>query len=177
MSSASAPLAAVDWRTDVGPQAQVIWDSLEFRTPAILQSLERLSDNQLRWQPPNAANPVAWLLWHIPEVEDNWIRDKLLNLPRRYPFGSSVKTRQAGDWPSKSALLSYFHEVRALTRDRLERTPEQDFDRTVVDEHFGSITVRQLWGGVVTSCAWHGGQIVLIVNRLLPRGGLESGTR
>ena len=151
------------------PQAQVIWDSLEFRTPAILRSVEQLSDSQLRWQPPNGANPVAWLLWHIAEVEDNWIRDKLLNLPRRYPFGASVKSRQGKDWPSKSPLVSYFHEVRALTRDRLEGIPEPDFDRTVSDEHFGLITVRQLWGGVVTSCAWHGGQIVLIVNRLLPR--------
>jgi len=149
-------------------QAEVIWDGLEFRTPAILRSVEPLSESQLRWQPPNAANSVAWLLWHIAEVEDNWIRDKLLNLPRRYPFGASVKNHQGENWPGKSALLSYFHEVRALTRERLEGTLEPDFDRAVSDEHFGLITVRQLWGGVVTSCAWHGGQIVLIVKRLLP---------
>jgi hypothetical protein len=155
-------------------QAQVIWDSLEFRTPAILRSIEHLSDPQFRWHPPNGANSIAWLLWHIPEVEDNWVRDKLLNLPKRYPFGASVKATTAREWPTKAALMSYFHEVRALTRKRLERTAEEEFDRTVFDEHYGSITVRQVWGGVVTSCAWHGGQIILIVNRLLPGAGLGS---
>jgi len=158
----------------MGPQARTIWESLEFRTPAILRATEDLSEAELRWQPPNGANSIAWLLWHIPEVEDNWVRDKLLNLPKRYPFGTSVKAPSRSEWPDKAALLSYFHEVRALSRDRLEHTREEEFDRTIADEHFGSITVRQVWGGVVTSCAWHGGQIVLIANRLLPKAGGSS---
>jgi len=153
----------------VGPQAQTIWDSLEFRTPAILRATENLSEAEFRWQPPNAGNSIAWLLWHIPEVEDNWVRDKLLELPKRYPFGTSVKAPTCSGWPGKTELLSYFHEVRASTKERLEQTREEEFDRMIADEHFGSITVRQVWGGVVTSCAWHGGQIIFIVNRLLPK--------
>jgi len=152
----------------VVPQAQVIWDGLEFRTPPIFRAVEPLSDAQLRWQPPNHANPIAWLLWHIPEVEDNWVRDMLLGLPKRYPFGTSVKARTDDGWPGKAELVAYFREVRALTRDRLEATPEEAFDRMIGDEHFGSISVRQFWSGVVTSCAWHGGQVVLIANRLVP---------
>jgi hypothetical protein len=152
----------------MSPQAQTVWDAIEFRTPAIVRAIERLSEAQIQWQPPNGANSIAWLLWHIPEVEDNWVRDRLLNLPKRYPFGASVKARGETAWPRKAALIAYFHEVRALTKERLGATREEDFDRVIADEHFGSITVRQVWGGVATSCAWHGGQIVLIANRLLP---------
>jgi hypothetical protein len=65
-------------------------------------------------------------------------------------------------------LLDYFRDVRALTRQRLEETHEPQFDREITDEHFGPMTVRQLWAGVASSCAWHGGQIVMIANRLLP---------
>jgi hypothetical protein len=158
-----------EWGTTVGPQARVIWDALEFRTPAILRTIEHLSEHELRWPPPNGGNSIAWLLWHIPEVEDNWVRDKLLKLPKRYPLGTSVKARAGMEWPSKTVLVEYFHDVRALTKARLEQTSEDDFDGLVSDEHFGAITVRQLWGGVVTSCAWHGGQIVFIANRLLAR--------
>jgi len=77
------------------------------------------------------------------------------------------KAHSGNEWPSKTALLSYFREVRAMTKDRLEHTREEEFDRAIADEHFGSITVRQVWGGVVTSCAWHGGQMIFIANRLL----------
>ena len=134
----------------------------------MLRTIQRLSDNDFFWQPPNGANSIAWLMWHIPEVEDNWVRDKLLGLPKRYPFGMSVKA-SSKQWPTRDALISYFHEVRALSKKRLTDMREDDFDRVVADEHFGTITARQLWGGVVTSSAWHSGQIVLIANRLLPR--------
>jgi hypothetical protein len=152
----------------MGPQARTIWDSLEFRTPAILRAVESLTDEAIRWPPPNGANPIAWLIWHISEVEDNWVRDKLLGVAKRYPFGATVKAGGNRDWPDRPALLAYFHEVRTLTKARLARTSEDEFDRLISDEHFGSITARQLWGGVATSCAWHGGQIILIANRLLP---------
>jgi uncharacterized damage-inducible protein DinB len=152
----------------MGPQAQCVWDGLEFRTPAMLAVVERLTDDQLRWQPPNGANSIAWMLWHIPEVEDNWIRDRLYGLPPRYPFGASVRSTPLRQFPGKPELLDYFHEVRLLTHARLAETPDERFDRTIRDEHYGTLTVRQVWAGIVTSGAWHGGQIVY-VNRLLPR--------
>src|SRR5579864_1897744 len=58
-------------------QARVLWDALVFRTPVMLRIVEGLSDAQLRWLPPNGVNSIAWLLWHIAEVEDHWIREKL----------------------------------------------------------------------------------------------------
>ena len=153
------------------PQARAIWDALEFRWPAVLAKVGGLSDADLSWEPPNGGNSIGWLLWHIAEVEDNWVRAAVLGLPRRYPFGASVKVTRAADRPGKNSLLAYLHEARALSRDRLERMREEEFDRVVVDEHYGSITVRQVWAGVATSGAWHGGQIVFLANRLLPRSG------
>ena len=65
-------------------------------------------------------------------------------------------------------MLAYFTEVRGLSRKRLEATTEPDFERRVSDEHFGQIRVRDVWAGVVTSFAWHAGQIALM-SRLMPR--------
>ena len=134
----------------------------------MLRSVSRLSEGQLLWQPPNGANTAAWLLWHIAEVEDNWVRDKVYAQPRRFPFGASVRDASMEDYPRKAALLEYFHEVRALSRDRLERASQEDFSRQVDDEGFGWIDVRGVWIGVATSCSWHGGQLVLLANRLIP---------
>jgi len=150
-------------------QARLIWQALEFRSPALLKAVHGLSDAELRWQPPNGGNSASWLLQHISEVEDNWVRDKVYGQPRRYPFGASVKETSPADPPSRDALLDYFREVRALSRERLEAASDEDFDRKVEDEHFGSIDVRRVWIGVATSCSWHGGQLVMLANRFIPR--------
>ena len=147
-------------------EAQVVWDSLEFRKPAMLQIVEALSEEQMHWLPPHGRNSIAWQLWHIAEVEDNWVRDRLLGEPRRFPFGPSVLHATRAQYPPKATLLAYFHEVRGLSRQRLEASVEAAFDAIVHDPHFGPLSVRQVWSGVITSFAWHAGQIAL-TNRLL----------
>ncbi|HYE18496.1 MAG TPA: DinB family protein [Tepidisphaeraceae bacterium] len=153
----------------MGPQAQFAWDALEFRTPAMLRVVDGLAEDALRWRPPGGSNSVGWLLWHVAEVEDNWVRDKLCGLPKRYPFGAGVRATPSDAMPGKAALLAYFHEVRALSRGRLAATGEPEFDRVIEDEAFGRLTVRQVWAGVATSGAWHGGQIALTA-RLVAAG-------
>ena len=99
-------------------------------------------------------------------MEDNWIRDLWLGEPRRYPFGRSVRDASREHYAAKAELLAYFHEVRDITKTRLEATTEADFDKMVHDAHFGPLSVRDVWGGVITSFAWHAGQIAL-TNRLM----------
>ena len=150
-------------------QAALLWKALELRTPAMLRAIESLADDQFQWGPPNGASSIAWLLWHIAEVEDNWVRDKLYRQPRRFPFGGSVRDATRDACPGKEALLGYFHEVRALSRERLEASSDAQLRGTVHDEHFGELTAGDVWVGVATSGAWHGGQIVMLANRFVPR--------
>lgn len=156
------------------PEAQAIWAGLEFRKPATFRLVEPLSAEDLRWRPPSGANPIGWQLWHIAEVEDNWVRHLLLGEARIYPFGRTVREATPEQYPTKAALLTYFHEVRDRSRARLEALTEGACDRQVMDDHFGALTVREVWAGVVTSFAWHAGQIALTV-RLL-RGGNPAST-
>jgi uncharacterized damage-inducible protein DinB len=152
----------------MGPQAQLVWDGLELRTPTMLRIVNELSEAAWRWWPPNGSNSVAWLVWHIAEVEDNWVRDRIYDMTKRLPFGMSVRETPADQYPSKSELLAYFREVRGLTHERLDQFAETDFGQELHDEHFGQISARQLWSLVVTSCAWHSGQIALTC-RLIPQ--------
>jgi hypothetical protein len=152
----------------ISKQAELIWEALEFRTPPMLQAVSGLSEARLQWRPPNGANSIAWLLWHIAEVEDNWVREKVYGEAKRYPFGHSVRSAGAAH-SSKADLVAYFDDVRALSRARLEGTSDADLVRPVTDEHFGPLTVRGVWSGVITSCAWHGGQLVMLANRFVPK--------
>ncbi|MBM3318834.1 MAG: DinB family protein, partial [Candidatus Eisenbacteria bacterium] len=74
----------------------------------MLRIVEPLTEAQMRWLPPNNSNSIAWLVWHLAEVENNWVRDKLHGLPKRYPLGASVRATSIEQYPSKAELLAYF---------------------------------------------------------------------
>lgn len=150
------------------PQAQAIWSALEFRKPMLLRNVEPLGEAQVRWRPGPQRNSIAWQLWHIAEVEDNWVRSLVTGEPLRFPFGVDVRAAGDDQYPAKARLLAYLDEVRQLTRRRLEAAAAADFEKEVEDPDFGKLTVLDVWSGVVTSVAWHAGQVALTA-KLLPQ--------
>ncbi len=155
------------------PHDETIWSALEFRKPMLLRNIEPLDETQMRWRPGADRNSIAWQLWHIAEVEDNWIRSLVMGQPLRFPFGVQLRAAAQSDYPQKRILLDYFHEVRHLTRTRLDGATESHLERTVQDPDFGPITVLEVWSGVVTSFAWHAGQIALTA-KLLPDSPVQT---
>lgn len=152
--------------SDMVPEARSVWAALEFRMPMMLRNIGPLTDAQMRWAPGPGRNPIAWQLWHIAEVEDSWVRTCFLDESPVFPLGRALADA-GGEYPPKEALLGYLRDVRAQTRIRLASLADADFDRRVRDPDFGEIDVRDLWAGVVTSFAWHAGQIALTA-KLLP---------
>ncbi len=150
------------------PQARALWSALEFRKPMLLRNLAPLDDPQMRWRPAPGRNSIAWQLWHIAEVEDNWARAIITGEPLRFPFGVQVRAAKDDQYPAKEKLLDYFNEVRALSRNRLEAARTDEFNRRVEDPDFGPLSVLDVWSGIVTSFAWHAGQIALTA-KLLPQ--------
>ena len=143
------------------PAAEAIWSSLEFRKPMMLRNVEPLSEELLRWQPAPDMNSIAWQLWYIAEVEDNWIRTLVTQEPPRFPFDVPIRKATPQQIPPKQLLLDYLSEIRAVTRHRLEVTTDIGLEHVVEDPDFGTLTVREVWAGIVTSFAWHAGQIAL----------------
>ncbi|MHC5004063.1 MAG: DinB family protein [Planctomycetota bacterium] len=149
------------------PYAKAILSSLEFRKPMLLRNVTPLSEEQMRWAPGPGRNSIAWQLWHIAEVEDNWIRALVTGEPLQFPFGVALDAARPEQYPSKSQLLEYLEDVRRITRGRLEATTEEQFERPVEDPDFGRVTVLDIWAGVATSFAWHAGQVAMTA-KLLP---------
>jgi len=161
------------------PEGLSIVSALDFRMAMLLRNVEPLSEGQMDWVPGEGRNSIRWQLWHICEVEENWVGQCLLDLPARFPLGVSLGESYgvpgSADRPDKDRLLEYLREVRALSRQRLEGMDGGDFERVVHDPDFGRMSARELWAGVVTSFAWHAGQIALTA-KLLPGSPIEVWT-
>lgn len=156
------------------PEAKTVWAGLEFRKAMLLRNVEPLTEEHMHWKPAPDRVSIAWQLWHIVEVEDNWIRDLILREPLDFPFGRQVReAKGSGDFPPKAELIRYLQRIREQTRQRLEAMTTEDFDREVEDADYGTITVRDVWMGVVTSFAWHAGQVALTA-KLIPDSPVET---
>lgn len=139
----------------------------------LLRNIEPLNRAQMLWVPGPGRVSIAWQLWHIAEVENVWISDLVLHEELYFPFGIQVREAERDEqYPTKTDLLSYLREVRITTKHRLENAAAGDFDREVEDRDFGKMTVRDVWSGVITSFAWHAGQIALTA-KLLPNSPVE----
>ncbi len=157
-------------------EAKSIWSGLEFRMPLLLRNVEPLSAAQMMWKPGPERVSIAWQLWHIAEVEDNWIRLLVTGEELRFPFGVQVREVQRDEqYPAKQQLIDYLHEVRAMSKRRLEATTMTDLVRVVEDVDYGPQTVRDIWAGAITSFAWHAGQVALTA-KLLPETPVETMT-
>jgi len=151
------------------PEAKAVWSGLEIRKLMMLRNVESLSDEQMSWVPGEGRKCIAWQLWHIAEVEEVWISEVVLGEAPRFPFGVRLADveHDLAKYPKKDALIAYFHEVRAITQHRLERATQEDFEHEVTDADFGTRPARDIWQGVVTSFAWHAGQLAMTA-KLMP---------
>jgi len=149
-------------------ESKAVWSGLEFRKPMMLRNVEPLSEEQMLWVPGDGRKCVAWQLWHIAEVEEVWISNLITRDPPRFPFGHRLAEveHDLTIYPKRDELLAYFHEVRSITKKRLENAKAEDFEREITDADFGTRPARDIWQGVVTSFAWHAGQLAMTAKML-----------
>jgi hypothetical protein len=102
------------------------------------------------------SHSMASLIRDLADVEDNWLREELLRLPPRHPFGMRA---QSVDEHTKQALVSYARDVRASSLKFLAAIDDARLDEQVESEVHGPLTLWQLWAGIAASGSWHCRQI------------------
>ena len=116
------------------------------------RAVEGLDLDALTWQPDDAANTIAWLVWHLARVQDDHVAD----------VAGSEQVWDEGDWAGRfglaadtrdtgfghgpddvravrpdgaETLVAYLDAVTDRTRAFLEDTGAEDLDR-IVDENW-----------------------------------------
>ena len=80
-------------------------------------ALDRLTAQELAWQPGLEANPINWLVWHMTRAEDNWIQ--------KYGRGELPIWVRDG-WCGRFGLPAEDHSVFGYTVEQLSSFPQAD---------------------------------------------------
>ena len=157
--------------------AKFIEESINKQHEFLIQAIDDLTPEELRWQAAPEANTIEWILWHMFRVEDTWIQFFIQNHteiwehqnwtdvfglpPRDNGFGHTVE--QVSHFPNLdlAKLLAYGEEVRQGTLAYLSDLNSNEFN-LVPRERRPNITVADVFRQVIGEFYQHTGQIAYI---------------
>jgi hypothetical protein len=138
-----------------------------------------LSVEELLWRPDAAANPIAWLVWHLSRVQDDHVAE-LAGLEQAWTaagwverfalpygaddtgFGQSSDQVGAFRLDDPSLLTGYQAAVHELTMLALDREDEKTLDRVVDPRWDPPVTAGARLVSVVDDMAQHTGQAAYV---------------
>jgi hypothetical protein len=147
--------------------------------PLAHEAVEGLDAGQLLEQPGGAANPIAWLIWHIARVQDaelaglvgdrqlwqdgDWsARFGLAPDPDNHGYGHGVDEVRSVRPDSAEALLEYLDAVDSRTRANLRKLSPADLDRVVDANWDPPVTLGVRLISVADDCLQHVGQAAYV---------------
>ena len=157
--------------------AKFIKESINKQREFLIQAIDDLTSEELRWQATPEANTIQWILWHMFRVEDTWIQFFIQNhsevwekqnwtdvfsLPvRDNGFGHTAE--QVSNFPNLelAQLLAYGEEVRKGTLAYLSELNPNQFNM-VPRERRPKISVADVFRQIVGELYQHTGQIAYI---------------
>jgi uncharacterized damage-inducible protein DinB len=132
---------------------------------------------QVRWQPTLHTNHIAWLVWHMARVEDNWMSrlrkgpavwqaegwaDRFRMDPTSTGNRQTIEEVRAMPEISLTDLLAYFNAVRAVTRQYLEQATDADLSQECPHPRGGTVPVSWVLGHILVEESQHLGQVALL---------------
>jgi hypothetical protein len=156
----------------------VLLDSFD-RIPADLRAaVAGLTAGQLAWAPRPGANSIGWLVWHLTRVQDDHVAE-LMDVgqvyaaggwPARFGRDDPAETgygHTAGDVAgvrpdSADALIDYYDEVAARTREFMVGLAPDDLDRVIDKRWDPPVTLGVRLISVINDDIQHVGQAALL---------------
>lgn len=142
---------------------------------AAARAVEGLSAEALRWRPDEAANSIAWLVWHLARVQDDHVAEvagwdqvwtatdagERLGLPpgamdTGFGHGPSEVAAVRPDGPQ--VLVEYLDAVTDRTRQYLAGLGPDDLDRVVDEGWDPPVTLGVRLVSVISDGLQHAGQ-------------------
>lgn len=159
--------------------AELLIDAFDRIHGAVHAVVEGLAPDQLEFRIDDAANSIAWLVWHLTRIQDDHVADvageeqvwtsqgwaQRLRLPfddwaTGYGHGPDEVAALTVD--SGDLLTAYHDAVHEETRRYLERLTPPDLDRIVDDSWDPPVMLRVRLVSVIADDLQHAGQAAFV---------------
>ena len=145
---------------------EFIEDAFNVEHEFLMEAVQDLTPEELRWRPGLEANPIGWMLWHMIQRKlEIWERDgwhEKFGLPTQ-DNGFGHTPEQVAQFPDLdlAELLRYGEAVRARTFEYLKGLTPEDFE-VVPREQRPEMSVGAIFRQVVGEIYQHQGHILYL---------------
>jgi len=159
---------------------QLLTDAYERVPETIARVVDGLTPEDLKWQPREDANSIAWLIWHLTRQQDYqvsalmaaeqlWLKDAWCSRFNRAAeakdmgFGHTPEQVAAFECPDTTTLLDYQRAVTDRSKEFIKTLSEADMMREL-DEHYftPTPTVGVRLVSILADSLEHVGQVAYI---------------
>jgi uncharacterized damage-inducible protein DinB len=158
--------------------ADILVDGFDRILDEVRDVVEDLSEDQLAWRADDAANSIAWLVWHLTRVQDDhvaevaghpqvWVADgwaDRFELPFELAetgYGASPKQVEAVR-ADADLLVAYHEAVHAKTVEYVRTIGDDDLPKVVDDRWDPPVTLSVRLVSVISDDLQHVGQAAFV---------------
>ena len=127
------------------------------------KQLENLQENDLRKTLPPAPNSAGFLIRHLADVELLFARNVFKFADVQVHAKTVIAQRDTGEWTNLQELLDYQQKAADTLKKAIFTIPDSSWDQTITTNEFGTKTLAEALGRIITHTAYHAGQLALIL--------------
>lgn len=124
--------------------------------------LENLSESDLQKHLGSSPNSVGFLIRHMGYVELLFAKNVFGDSSIKVSAKTVIDKQDTGEWIDLEALKIYVSQSFEKLKSIVEKQSEDDWESTVTTMEFGSKTLAEAFGRIVSHTAYHAGQLAII---------------
>ncbi|MBZ9627737.1 DinB family protein [Psychroflexus sp. CAK57W] len=123
--------------------------------------LEKISEEDLKKTLGDSPNSVGFLMRHIAEVELLFAKNVFKLDDVRITAKTVIDGKDTGKWTDLSDLKEINQEAFDQLKKAIEAQTNEAWEKEITTKEFGTKTLAEAFGRVVTHTAYHAGQMAL----------------
>lgn len=123
--------------------------------------LEKISEEDLKKTLGDSPNSVGFLMRHIAEVELLFAKNVFKLDDVRITAKTVIDGKDTGKWTDLSDLKEINQEAFDQLKKAIEAQTNEAWEKEITTKEFGTKTLAEAFGRVVSHTAYHAGQMAL----------------
>ncbi|MCH8534822.1 MAG: DinB family protein [Flavobacteriaceae bacterium] len=126
------------------------------------QQMQKISEEDLKKTLGKSPNSLGFLIRHIAEVEQLFAKNVFQLNAVKITAKTIIEREDTGKWINLQELKEIHEQAFEKLQQAIKQQSNEDWKKEVTTKEFGTKTLSEAFGRVVSHTAYHAGQMAII---------------